>query len=823
MVTTTATRITATAVRGEEMRARPYYQSKVMRGLGRMELQKKGIIPEDGKRLPYREGIKLDLERARLITESYKETEGEPIILRRAKAFANLFDKKTLYILPDELIVGNICSEPNRLMTFPELWWRWLDRAIEKEYAGLLDDEEKAELHEIHKYWKNKAVHGMERDLLPEDVKPYWRYDNHGAFLWLHGGHVGVPNYEKVFKVGLNGIIKEVEDKLREISNETYVREHPREYLEKKEFYEAALITLNAMVRFGKRFAQKARQDAEVEKDERRKRELLEIAKICDWVPGNPPRTLHEALQSYWFINLGVRILDLQSSGLGERFDQLMYPFYKKDLEEGRITREEAQRLVEHLFLKMNEEPELKPPAQGAGGPTLKTRVTTVGGLTVEGDDATNEMTYIIMDAKNAVGLIQPAIAVRLHKNSPDKLYHKIVDSLLKEPGVYSFFNDEMMIPYLTNLGIPLKDARNYSTDGCMRWQIPGKAIAMRALGSMFVLPKCLDYALNQGIDRFSGKQWGAKTPDPLTFTSIEDVIQAYLEQLRFFLGKLNTIYNLVDVLDERWLPQPFLSSLLDGCIEHGQDCRKYKYFANTIHQPIGQVTVVNSLAAMKKLVFDEQKVSMAELIDALKNNWEGKEELRQMFINAPKFGNDDDYVDLLARDVYQRTTDTFRSFKNIWGGPFMEDGTGGASYFAYSGLTWATPDGRKAKDLFNDGTISPLPGTDKKGPTAVLKSVGKIDHARTLTHLFNQKFQPKYLKGDYRGKFIAYLKTWVDLGIHHIQFNIIDKETLLDAQKHPEKYETLVVRQAGLAAYFIDLEKEVQDEIISRTEQSFD
>jgi formate C-acetyltransferase len=804
----------------QEMKGRPYYQSKVMRGLGRTRIL--GEEVKKGERLPYREDVKFEIERARLITESYKETEGEPIILRRAKAFAKLFDNKTLYILPDELIVGNICSEPSTLNTFPELWWRWLDKAIDKEYAGMIDDEKRAELHEIHKYWRPMAFQGSERNLLPKDVREYWSFANHGVFMWLHGGHVGVPNYEKIFKVGLNGIIKEIEDKVKEISNEAYIRENPKEYLEKKEFYEAAVITLNAMVRFGKRFAQKCKDAAEAEGDERRKKELLGIAEICDWVPGNPPRTLHEALQSYWFINLGARILDLQSSGLGERFDQVTYPFYKKDLEGKRITREEAQELVEHLILKMNEEPEIKPPAQGAGGATLITRVTTVGGQTVEGDDATNEMTYVIMDAKNAVGLVQPAIAVRLHRNSPQKLYDKIVESLLIEPGVYSFFNDEEMIPYLMNLGIPLEDARNYSTDGCMRWQIPGKAIAFRALGGMFALPKCLDYALNQGVDRFSGKQRGPKTPDPLTFTSIEDVIQAYLEQLRFFVGKLVTIYNLVDILDERWVPQPFLSSLLDGCIEHGQDCRKYHYFPNTVLQPVGQVTVVNSLAAMKTLVFDEKKVPMAELIEALKNNWEEKEELRQKFINAPKFGNDDENVDLLARDIYLRTTQTFHSFKNIWGGPFMEDGTGASMYFNTSVITWATPDGRKARDLFNDGTISPVPNTDKKGPTAVLKSVGSIDHARTFTHLFNQKFTPQFLKGNNKDKFIAYLKTWVDLGIHHIQFNIIGRGTLLDAQEHPEKYEQLVVRQAGLAAYFVDLEKTIQDEIIARTEQEF-
>ncbi|MDD5127196.1 MAG: pyruvate formate lyase family protein [Dehalococcoidales bacterium] len=799
-----------------EMKGRSCYQSKVMRGMGRM-----GSL--DNKRLPYRSDVKLEVERARLITESYKQTDGEPFIMRRAKALAHLLDNKKLYILSDELIVGNICSKPGNILTFPELWWSWLDKAIDKEYAKIIEDDARKELHEIHAYWRNKAVHGMERNLLPDSVKDYWRYDNHGVFQWIHGGHVGVPNYEKALSLGLNGLVEEIKGKLAEISDEQYILTRPQEYLERKRFYDAAMITLEALVRFGKRFAQKAREDAENETSEQRKSELLKIAEICDWIPGNPARTLHEALQAYWFINLMVRVLDLQSSGLGERFDQLFYPFFQRDLDNGILTREEAVDLVGNLFLKMDEEPELKPPATGAGGATLITRVTTVGGQTPAGEDATNEMTYIVMDAKNQTGLIQPAVAVRLHRKSPAKLYDKITESLLKEPGVYSFFNDEMMIPYLMNLGIPLEDARNYSTDGCMRWNIPGKAMAFRALGGQFVLPKCLDYALHQGVDMFNGKKWGVATPDPRTFKSIDDVIDAYLAQVKFFFGKLVTTYNIVDILDQEYLPQPFLSSLLDGCIEKGQDCRIYKYFLNTIFQPIGQITVANSLAAIKKLVFDEKKVTMEELVTALKNNWEGKNDLRQMFINAPKFGNDDDYVDVIARDMQNKATQTFHSFKNIWGGPFMEDGTGGASYFAWSGLTWATPDGRKSADMFNDGTISPALGTDKKGPTAVLNSVGKIDHIGTFTHLFNQKFLPMYLSGEYKQKFIAYFKTWMDLKIHHIQFNIIDRETLLDAQANPDKYSTLVVRQAGLAAYFVDLEKSVQDEIIARTEQTFD
>lgn len=274
--------------------------------------------------------------------------------------------------------------------------------------------------------------------------------------------------------------------------------------------------------------------------------------------------------------------------------------------------------------------------------------------------------------------------------------------------------------------------------------------------------------------------------------------------------------------MDNEYLPQPFLSALMDGCIERGEDLRTYKYVSNSILQPVGQITVVNSIAAIKKLIFEENKVTMQELLKALDENWEGHEKLRQMFINAPKFGSDDDYVDDIAKEFYQRTTEIIRSFRDIYGGNFREDGTGGSTYFAGSLLTGATPDGRKAEDLFNDGTISPTPGTDKVGPTAVLKSISKIDHVNGFTNCLNQKFAPEFLSGDNKEKFAAYLKAFVDLGIHHIQFNIFDQETMRKAQENPEEYSTMVVRVAGYSAYFTDLNKSLQDQIIERTNQSF-
>jgi formate C-acetyltransferase len=659
----------------------------------------------------------------------------------------------------------------------------------------------------------------MERNLLPEEVLKYWRYDAHGAFSWIHGGRTGVPNYEKVFKIGLKGIKQQAEDRLKEIDTDPAIYMDSENYLKQKNFLRAAIISLDAGMRFGKRYAALAKEMAQKETNPQRKKELEEIADVCDWVPENPCRTLHDAVQCFWFIKLITQILDLQTPGGGERIDLILYPYYKKDKEEGRITRLEAQELVEHLWLAHNQEGQLNPPARAAGGGSIVTsRVTTIGGQTADGQDATNEMTYIILDATRAVRLCQPSVAIRIHRNTPEEFLYALTDALRDFSGVFSIFNDEMMVSYLSNKGIPIEDGRLYSTHGCMRWNIPGKAINQRALGGNVVLPKFLEYALSQGYDKFSGKNMGAPTPDPKTFTTFEDVMQAYLTQAKFFLGKQFAIYNMVDVLDGWYLQQPFYSAVLDGCIENGMDCRDYKYFADTLVQPVGQITVVNSLVAMKKLVFDEKKVTMAELVDALQNNWEGKEELRQMFLNAPKFGNDEEEVDEIARDFMQRNTEAVHSFKNIWGYEHSEDGTGASSYYNWSGRTGATPDGRKDRDLFNDGTISPIVGTDKKGPTAILKSVAKVDHTKTLTHLLNQRFMPEFLEGENRATFVSYLKAFVDLGIHHIQFNIVDDKVLRAAQEKPEDYGDLVVRVAGYSAYFVDLIKPLQDQIIGRT-----
>lgn len=786
------------------------------------EMAFKGKALRAAEGAPYAEGVKICVERPRLLTESYRMTEGEPMVIRRAKAIAHVLDNMTIFLQPWERIVGNFASHPDAIQYYPELFSSWVDKAIDGPYRHMVSDEEREELHGIHRYWKTRSVHGKERRLVPDEVKPYCKGGYHGAFFWLHGSRTGVPNYHKLFRLGLNGLIQEASDRLEEISSRPEIYQTGKDYLNQKRFLEAAIIGMEAGARWGRRYAEQARKLAQRETDEIRRAELEEIAAVCDRVPAEPPRTLHEALQCYFFITLITRVIDLQTSGLGDRFDQIMFPFYERDKREGRITPSEAQVLIEYLFLKMNEFGEMVAPFMGAGtggGFVVTTRLLTIGGVDSDGNDAWNELSSLTLEARTRLSLTQPTVAIRLHEGTPDAPLYEITDAIREQPGVFSLFNDQMMIPYVMQFGVPLADARDYAKEGCMRWLIPGKSMGQRALGGIFSLPKCLEYALNGGIDRRTGARVGAPTPDPLSFTCVEDVMQAYLAQLRFFVEKCVTINNVVEVLDQESLPQPFLSALMDECIERGEDCRTYKYVPNSIIQSVGQITAVNSLAAMRKLIFEEKSVGMGELLDALQADWEGHEALRQKFIAAPKFGMDDDYADEIASDFYRRTAEVFRSFKDVYGGVYREDGTGGSTYYAGSLLTGATPDGRKADDLFNDGTISPTPNTDTKGPTAVLNSVAKIDHVKSHTNCLNQKFAPDLLRGENKEKFVAYLKAFVRLGIHHIQFNILDRETLLEAQRRPEEYSTLVVRVAGYSAYFTDLNESLQNQIIARTQ----
>jgi len=778
---------------------------------------RRGYETDEAGRGMYRPEIKLDLQRSRLLTESYKETDGEPMVIRRARALEKILEKMDIYIQDWEKIVGSQSSTPEGLYFGIDMNWRSVKRIVRGEEGNtLLDDAGRTELAKLIDYWKGKSMSDRQQELFTGDILKYWKYE--GTFLWTHWSELGIPDYEKIFRIGLKGIIAGAEKRLREIDNEV-----PPNYVEQKEFLQAAIIALKGVVRFANRYAEKAREMAANTYDEEDRKRLEEIAITCERVPENPPRTLLEALQSFFFVHV-VRYMEYSSLGIGVRFDKIFGPYYEKDLQGGKITRVEALELLQLLWAKFHELGLVySPMLSGIYGGVESLQAITIGGVDKSGNDITNELTYLVLETAKTMRTLEPSVALRYHAGTPDKLISKATEVIRTSIGYPSFFNDKSLIPTLEKWDVPLEDARDYAVTGCVYIEIPGKNIGRRALGAL-VLPKCLWWALHQGINPETGKQWGATTPDPTTFKSEKDLMNAYLEQVRFFFAKHNKIENICRSLHEKYLPRPFYSALLDGCIEKGKESRQWAY-PSMVHDfvvIIGPTNVADSISAIKKIVFEKNKISMAKLIQAMDNNWEGYEDIRQMMIQAPKYGNDDDYADEIAARVHHETSAVLAEFSDRFGNPCRGDGSGVSATYGLALDTPATPDGRRNGDPFADATLSPSQGRDHKGPTAVLKSAAKIDTLKTYNHLLNQKFLPSALEGDMKNIFTSFLRSWGDLEISHIQFNVVDKETLLDAQKNPQNHQDMIVRVAGYSAYFVDLSEGLQNSIIARTEQSF-
>ena len=777
---------------------------------------KRGNIDDDSQRGMFRPEIRLDLQRSRLMTESYKETDGQPMVLRRARALANVLNKMGIFIRDYERIVGYQTADPNGIYHPIDQNWKSPRRLVNSE-AGktLLDKKGKKELDQLCKYWDGKSQSDRHQAALPEDLKKYWTYE--GTFLWSQLSELGIPNYEKLFKIGLHGVIREAKDKITEISKTI-----PPDYCEQKDFLEAVIISLEAVINFGKRYAALAKSSAAKEKNAARKKILKEIAATCEWVPANPPRTFIEAIQFFYFIHL-VRYLEYSTLGIGVRIDHLFGSFYKKDLKEGRINKEETLGILQLLWIKLNELGLVySPTVSSVYGGVASLQAVTIGGTDGNGKDVTNDLTYLTMEAAKTLKLIEPSIVLRMHKGTPDDVYSKAVDCIKTGIGYPSLFNDEALIPLFERWGVPTHDAKQYAVTGCVYIEIPGKNIVRRSVG-YFVLPKCLWWALHQGVNPKTGEQHGARTPEPASFKSWEDVLDAYAEQVRFFTQKIEQLERINNEILAEYCPRPFYSAVLDGCIENGKECRKWVYPSMIHHfaQVIGGNNVADSITAIRKVVFDDKRISLPELIKIMDKNWEGRDDMRQACLNAPKFGNDDDYADLIARDVQASGEAAMESVKDRFGLSHRGDGSAVSATYGLAIDTPATPDGRVDGEPFSDSTLAPAPGRDKKGPTAVLKSVSKISTVDTFNQLLNQKFLPKFFTDDLKPAFLSYLKTWKELNIPHIQFNVVDKETLLKAKAKPEKYSDLIVRVAGFSAYFVDLSAGLQDHIIARTEQS--
>lgn len=760
-------------------------------------------------------------ERAVLVTMSYKETEGMPAEIRRAKMLEKILNQITIKIRDHELIVG--CKTPEVLGSplYPEIACDWIEKELDtigkrREAPFFVSEETKKILREkVFEYWKGKQVYNRIMEALLDEIKA--TIDEGLLFHYYLNrsiGHITV-NYEKVLKKGLNGIKEEIKENLKKIDFES------EGSLKKLYVLNAMLIVCDAAINFARRYATEARRVASLEKGQR-KAEMEKIAEICEHVPANPARTFHEALQSFWFIHL---ILNLETNSYAispGRFDQYIYPYYKKDLEEGRLTKDEAKELLECLWIKFNELTVAKE------GGTAKASTTyndfqnlNLGGLTEDGEDGVNELSYICLEITGELKLPQPQVTVLISSKTPEDFLMKACEVIRMGFGMPSLVNFDELTLSMLDKGITLEDAWKYgSVNGCVEPCVQGKEDM--ASGGYINLAKCLELALNSGVNPITGRQIGPKTEDPRNFSKFDDLIEAFKKQLQHAIN-LKVVYDTIarQVYAE-FCPVPFTSMLIDDCIERGRDYHNggAHYSIPLVCAGVGFGTVTNSLAAIKKLVFEEKTIDMTTLIEALAKNFEGYEQLRQVLINkAPKYGNDDEYADYLAREILDLFCAMLKKRHNRYEVSYTANMIPTTTHIYFGDLTGATPDGRKAREPISEG-VSPVQGTDTSGPTAVIKTVAKLNHVKCSGVLLNMKFHPMVLNGeDKLKKFAKLIRTFFELRGHHVQFNVISAETLRDAQNHPEKYRNLIVRVAGYSDYFVRLSKELQDEIISRTE----
>jgi pyruvate formate-lyase/glycerol dehydratase family glycyl radical enzyme len=761
------------------------------------------------------------IERARLVTEAYKETEGEPTAVRRAKALRKILEGMSIYISDGELIVGNQASKIRNAPLFPEYSYKWILEDMDSFDTRpgdkfRISEEKKGELRKLLSYWKGKTLADRILSIVPEDIKTLIdMLVIHPHKIYEAVAEICV-DYEKVLKRGFNEVKTEIENKLAELNPTS------PEYCRKLTFYKAELITCDAIVNFARRYAAKARELAEKERDAKRKKELETIATICDKVPAQPAETFWEALQSLWFIQV---VIQIESNGLGVtigRFDQYMYPYYRKDIDEGRLSQAEAQELLEAFWVKTNEPIKIwnnEGAKLFAGFPMTQNIV--IGGVLPDGGDAINELSYMCLDAEAHVRLHQPAFSVRLYSKTPDDFLLRVCEVIKAGSNKPKLFNDNAGIAAALRVGATLAEARDYVPVGCVETTIPGKTFGWHFAG-MVNLGKCLELALNDGVDPFTERQIGPKTGDPIAFESFAELMRAYKTQVSYVVKQMVTVLNIADTIHAELAPMPFMSLLVSNCIEKGLDITaggaKYNF---TGPEGGGIPTVADSLTAVKKFVFEEKKVTMDELKNALSKNFEGYEELRQMLLDdAPKYGNDEDYVDFIAREVELNYCSEVDKYINPRGGKYTAGVYTVSSNVPLGEVTGATPDGRKAREPFGEN-ISPCQGRDRKGPTAVLKSVTKLDHIMpTAGTLLNMRFNLSAVEGPEKlARFASLIRAYVELGGYHIQFNMVSEKVLRDAQKHPENYRDLLVRVAAYNAFFVEISKELQDDIIARTE----
>ena len=812
----------------------------------------------------------IEPHRGILITESYKKTEDKPIIIRRAEAFAHILNNIPITIRDNELIVGSSTKSPRGCQVFPEFSFSWLEDEFETIENRLADpfyisEETKELLKKSNSYWKGKTTSELATSYMsPKAIKAIeHNIFTPGNYYYNGVGHVTVC-YDKILKIGYEGIIKEAENELKQCNISDM------DYAKKSYFLKAVILSCKAVINYAKRYSVLAKELSEKCIDEKRRKELEIISLNCDRVPEKGARNFSEACQSFWFVQM---LLQLESSGHSispGRFDQYMYPYYEADIKSGRINKEEAQELIDCIWVKLNDLNKVRDAAsaEGFAGYGLFQNLI-VGGQDEEGIDVTNDLSYMCIEASLHVMLPQPSLSVRVWNKTPHDFLIKAAVLTRTGIGLPAYYNDEVIIPSLVSRGLTLKDARDYNIIGCVEPQKAGKTEGWHD-AAFFNMCRPLELVFENGMDK--GEFIGIATGDVSKMKSFDEFYDAYKKQMNYCIQLLVNACNSIDMAHRERCPLPYLSCMIDDCIKRGLSVQEGGAIYNfTGPQGFGVANMADSLYAIRELVFENKELTLEEYREALRDNYGNGiltdkiesitmhivnellnknikinkddilkivnlvkqstvisdtkkrqyERLLEKINSIPKFGNDIQEVDSLARDVAYTYTKPLEIYKNPRGGQYQAGLYPVSANVPLGGQTGATPDGRLAHKPIADG-VSPTAGKDIKGPTAAANSVSKLDHSIASNGtLFNQKFHPSALSGRAGlENFVSFIRGYFDQKGSHIQFNVVSKETLLDAQKNPEQYKTLVVRVAGYSALFTSLSRSLQDDIINRTEQ---
>ena len=765
----------------------------------------------------------ISAERAELMTEFYRAAGNSSVPVKRAMSFEYLLEKKEICCNDGELIVGERGPAPKATYTYPELCCHSLEdldilNSRPKISFKVSPEVRSAYEERIIPYWENNSM----RDMIFAEMSEEWKaaYD---AGIFTEFMEQRAPGHtvldDKIYRLGCLDFIVEIDAHLAKLD---YLNDVEAYY--KQEELKAMRISAEGIIKFAERHAEKARELAQVEVDAVRKQELIKIAEVCSYVPAHAPRNFWEALQAYWFVHLGVIIeLNTWDAFSPGRLDQHLYPFYKKDVAEGTLTEEQATELLQCFWVKFNNQP--APPKVGVTAAESGTYTDFAninnGGLKADGSDGVNEVTYLILDVIDEMRLLQPSSNIQLSKKNPERFLKSAARIIRKGWGQPSVFNADTVVEELLRQGKLIEDARQGGTSGCVETGAFGKESYI--LTGYFNLPKILELVLHNGVDPMTGQQLGIEIGDPRSFDSYEKLFAAFKQQLHYFMDIKVKGSNIIERLYATYMPSPFLSLLIDDCMAKGKDYNDggARYNTNYV-QGVGLGSLTDMLSGIKFHVFDQKDLSLEQLLKALDDNFSGHEAVRQQLMNkTPHFGNDQEYADEVMVDIFNSYYAEVNGRPNTKGGVYRINMLPTTCHVYFGSVIGATAEGRKAWEPLSEG-ISPVQGNDRLGPTAVIKSASKLDHARTGGTLLNLKFTPQVLEGEEGLDKLAYLvRSYFKLGGHHIQFNVVSAKTLKAAQAEPEKYRDLIVRVAGYSDYFCDLSEALQEEIIARTEHT--